>query len=247
MEFDVAPVWAKVHAMIQGAVMALPNLLAALVVFALFVLVSKWVKQLIHRLSRRRGQHYNFSLAVGRVASAAIILLGLLVSLSVVLPSFRAADLIQVLGLGSMAVGFAFRDVLQNFLAGILILLAQPFRVGEAIAMDGVEGVVEEIQTRATLIKTWDGFLVVIPNATIYTQQITVFGREGCMNFSSAPAFSARSVRDSTDCARDFGHDHQRHPLKTRCGSGVQGSAVPSVARRRGRGSESRASGCHNP
>jgi small conductance mechanosensitive channel len=80
-----------------------------------------------------------------------------------------------VLGIGSVAIGFAFRDILQNFLAGILILVAEPFRVGEEIAIEGYEGVVQEIQTRATLIKTWDGFLVVIPNSVIYTQKLTVF------------------------------------------------------------------------
>jgi small-conductance mechanosensitive channel len=111
---------------------------------------------------------------MGRVTQAALILINLLIALSIVLPTFNASDLIQVLGISGVAIGFAFRDILQNFLAGILILLAQPFRIGEEIKVGGFEGVVQEIQARATLLRTWDGYLVVIPNACIYTEKMTI-------------------------------------------------------------------------
>jgi small-conductance mechanosensitive channel len=174
MKFNIAPTWAKLQAMLDAFFALLPNLVLALLVFALFVLLARWIKALIRRFCSHHGHQHNVGLVIGRLGSALIILMGLLVSLSVVLPSFKAADLIQVLGLSSVAIGFAFRDVLQNFLAGVLLLLTQPFRVGEEISVDGHQGFVQEIQTRATLIKTSDGFLVVIPNATIYTQKITV-------------------------------------------------------------------------
>ncbi|HYE73646.1 MAG TPA: mechanosensitive ion channel family protein, partial [Blastocatellia bacterium] len=84
------------------------------------------------------------------------------------------SDLIQLLGIGSIAIGFAFRDIFQNFLAGILILLTEPFRIGDQIVVNEFEGTVEDIQTRATMIKTYDGRRIVIPNSTLFTEEVIV-------------------------------------------------------------------------
>lgn len=175
MNFDISPAWIKLQEMAQGFLLLLPNLVLALLLFMFFIVAARWIRKLVLRVLDRRGGYRNVGLVIGRLASALVILLGLLVSLSILLPSFRAVDLIQVLGLSSVAIGFAFRDVLQNFLAGILILLSQPFRIGDEIQVNNYTGVVQEIQTRATLIRTGDGFLVVIPNSIIYTQTVTVF------------------------------------------------------------------------
>lgn len=73
-----------------------------------------------------------------------------------------------------MAIGFAFQNILQNFLAGLLLLWTEPFRVGDEIKLDAFEGTVEEIQTRATIIKTYDERRVVIPNADLFTHSVIV-------------------------------------------------------------------------
>ncbi|MCB0060669.1 MAG: mechanosensitive ion channel family protein, partial [Caldilineaceae bacterium] len=100
--------------------------------------------------------------------------LGLLVALAIVAPSVKPVDILSTLGIGGVAIGFAFRDILQNFLAGLLILLRQPFRIGDQIVVGDYEGTVEEIETRATMIKTYDGRRVVIPNGDIYTSSVVV-------------------------------------------------------------------------
>jgi small conductance mechanosensitive channel len=175
VQFDVSPAWAKIHAIVNGFLFMLPNLVMALVLFTISCLIARYAKSLIVGFYRRRGRHENLGLVVGRVVQAGVILINLMIALSIVMPSFSGRDLIQLLGISSVAIGFAFRDILQNFLAGILILLAEPFRVGEEIAVDGLTGYVQEIQARATLLKTSDGFLVVIPNSNIYTQKVTIF------------------------------------------------------------------------
>ena len=109
-----------------------------------------------------------------RLTGAATILLGFLVAFSVVAPSFQAGDLIKILGISGVAIGFAFQNILQNFLAGLLLLWAEPFRLGDEIKVDNYEGTVEEIQTRATIIKTFDGRRIVIPNADLFTHSVTV-------------------------------------------------------------------------
>jgi small conductance mechanosensitive channel len=82
--------------------------------------------------------------------------------------------LIQLLGISSVAIGFAFRDILQNFLAGILILLTEPFQIDDQIVFKEFEGTVENIQTRATTIRTYDGRRIVIPNSELFTNSLTV-------------------------------------------------------------------------
>jgi small-conductance mechanosensitive channel len=113
-------------------------------------------------------------LVLGRLSQGVVILVGLFVALSIVIPSFKVGDLVQLLGISGVAIGFAFRDILQNFLAGILILLTEPFQIDDQIVFKSFEGTVEEIQTRATTIRTYDGRRVVIPNSELFTNSVTV-------------------------------------------------------------------------
>ncbi len=73
-----------------------------------------------------------------------------------------------------MAIGFAFRDILQNFLAGILILLTEPFQIDDQIVFKEFEGTVENIQTRATTIRTYDDRRIVIPNSELFSNSLMV-------------------------------------------------------------------------
>jgi small conductance mechanosensitive channel len=68
-------------------------------------------------------------LLLGRLAQATVIVLGFLIAFSIIAPSFHAGDLIKMLGIGSVAIGFAFQNILQNFLAGILILIQARFQL----------------------------------------------------------------------------------------------------------------------
>ena len=109
-----------------------------------------------------------------RVGGTFILFFGFLIALVIAIPGFTPSQLIGALGIGSVAIGFAFKDIFQNLLSGILILLGEPFKIGDAIIVNGMEGVVEDIQIRATFLRSYDGRRVVIPNATVYTSPVTV-------------------------------------------------------------------------
>ncbi len=158
--------------MADGFLARLPSLVVAIIVFLIFYFISVLLTRIIRRATQAHRR--NLGVVFARLAGAAIVLLGVLVAFSVVAPSFQAGDLIKVLGIGSVAIGFAFQNILQNFLAGLLLLWAEPFRVGDQIRLDTFEGTVEDIQTRATTIKTYDGKRVVIPNAELFTHSVTV-------------------------------------------------------------------------
>ncbi|MEZ4681242.1 MAG: mechanosensitive ion channel family protein [Caldilineaceae bacterium] len=162
-----------INAMINGFLALLPNLVIALVILIIFYFLGKALRGLIGRATTNRSSA-NLGLVLGRLTQWLTLLLGLLVALAIVAPSVQPVDILSTLGIGGVAIGFAFRDILQNFLAGLLILLRQPFRIGDQIVVGDYEGTVEEIETRATMIKTYDGRRVVIPNGDIYTSSVVV-------------------------------------------------------------------------
>ncbi len=174
MKAEISIVWKKMQSMIDGFMIMLPNIVLALIVFAIFFFFAREIKRVVRRITRHHHQARNLGLVLGRLAQSAIILVGLFISLSIVIPTLKAGDLVQLLGISGVAIGFAFRDILQNFLAGILILLTEPFRIDDQIVFKNFEGTVENIETRATTIQTYDGRRIVIPNAELFTNTVTV-------------------------------------------------------------------------
>jgi small-conductance mechanosensitive channel len=156
----------------------LPRLFVLVVVLGIFLLAATLARSVTRRYARRRQDdekaRHHLALALSRVVQGAIVLIGLFVAFAAAFPTFTPGDLVSILGLGGVAIGFAFKDILQNYLAGILILLARPFVVGDQIRYREFEGEVEQIQARATYITTYDGRRVVVPNSELYTNAVIV-------------------------------------------------------------------------
>ncbi|WP_420473708.1 mechanosensitive ion channel family protein [Noviherbaspirillum sp. ST9] len=174
MNFDWTEATRSVQVMANGFIERLPYFAIALVVFVAFVLLGQAVRHGIRLVAERGRKHHNIGLVLGRLGYGIIIFIGLLIALVIAIPGFTPGQLVNLLGLSSVAIGFAFRDILQNFLAGILILLTQPFRIGDQIILKSFEGTVENIETRATFIRTYDGRRIVIPNSELFTNPVTV-------------------------------------------------------------------------
>jgi small conductance mechanosensitive channel len=136
--------------------------------------VASGLRRLVERATRKRSNFPGAATAFGRLAYVGLLLLGLLVAVTVAFPSMTPARLFSLLGVGGVAMGFAFRDILQNLLAGVLLLIRQPFRVGDEISSGAFRGTVETIETRATFIRTYDGRRVIVPNSQMYTEPVTV-------------------------------------------------------------------------
>ncbi|HYD53294.1 MAG TPA: mechanosensitive ion channel family protein [Gemmatimonadaceae bacterium] len=171
---DLSVAWSTLQRLLTTAIAMLPRLAIAILLFAVALLVGRVVRALVRRGAARRREHGNLQLALGRLAMAGIVTLGALLAATIAFPNFTPADLIGVLGIGSVAIGFAFKDILQNFLAGILILVTKPFRIGDQIVFKSYEGDVEEIQLRATYLRTYDGRRVVLPNGELFTNSVVV-------------------------------------------------------------------------
>ncbi len=174
MNLDFTPALTQLETLLNDTIMLVPNIVVALIIFLFFYLFARTTRILAQKLSDRAGRQRSLGIVLGRLSQATVIILGLLVAMVIIFPTFSPGQLVQILGISSVAIGFAFRDILQNFLAGILLLLTEPFRIGDEVMVNDFEGTVEDIQTRATTIMTYDGRRVVIPNADLFTNTVTV-------------------------------------------------------------------------
>jgi small-conductance mechanosensitive channel len=174
VKVDLSNAWKSWDRMLDAAVALLPNLILALIIFFIFLVIASFTRSFVRKVSQRRNRHRNLGLLLGQLAYASVVIIGILTAISAIAPSFHAADLIKMLGIGSVAIGFAFQNILQNFLAGILILMQEPFQIGDWINVTGLEGTVEDIQTRATVVATSKGQRIVIPNAVLFTNPVVV-------------------------------------------------------------------------
>ena len=167
--------YTTINSIIQSFWERVPYFIIAIIVIIIFWLLSKLFKFFVQKaLDNRSYTRQNLVLVLNRLGSTFIIFFGILIGLVISIPGFTPGQLISALGIGSVAIGFAFKDIFQNLLSGILILLSEPFKIGDDIIISGFEGTVEDIQIRATFIRSFDGRRIVIPNATVYTSAVTV-------------------------------------------------------------------------
>ncbi len=170
---DGGEVAAGFENLVDGLLRALPRLGIAVVALAI-----AWgakvvlVKVLEPRLAAYRTPSFGkvFSRIIGWTAFGVIAVLGL----TVLFPSIQPVDLLAGLGIFSIAIGFAFQDILSNLLAGLLLLIRQPFTGGDQIQVGDHVGTVQEINVRETVLKRFDGQEVIIPNADVYQSAIRV-------------------------------------------------------------------------
>ncbi|HEY3459747.1 MAG TPA: mechanosensitive ion channel family protein [Casimicrobiaceae bacterium] len=174
MEFNFGQATAGVHQLVTSFTERLPYMAIALIVFVAFYVGGILLKKATLTIVARTRRHRSVGIVLGRLGQGLLVLLGLLIGLVVAVPGFTPGQLVSVLGLSSVAIGFAFRDILQNFLAGILLLLSEPFRIGDQIKSGDFEGTVSNIETRATFITTYDGRRIVVPNSTLFVNPVTV-------------------------------------------------------------------------
>ena len=173
LDLDPGVIIERLDSWVDGAVRLLPNIVVAIVVFVIFIGLAVLAKRLVIGQGARRSRH-NLGEVLGGFVKWVVMILGFLLAATIVVPTLNPGDLIAGLGVSSIAIGFAFKDILQNWLAGLLILLRQPFHINDQIEIDGYEGTVERIETRATIIRTYDGQNVVMPNSNVYTNAVLV-------------------------------------------------------------------------
>jgi small conductance mechanosensitive channel len=155
----------------ESAIAVVPRAIAAFLVIAAFGLLATGIRWLLRVLFRRVVSDLTLENLVKQLAYYAVWGLGILVAVDAL--GFRPQTVVTGLGLTSLALGFALKDIISNFVSGLLILALRPFQIGDQIVVQGVEGSVERIRLRATEIRTYGGRLVLVPNAELFTSRLT--------------------------------------------------------------------------
>ena len=152
----------------------LPGIAIALVLVLLTGYAAKVTQKMVGKMTKRLVPSRSLQLLAVQVTRIGTWAVGLIIAAVIAFPDLRLGDIIGLLGLGSVAIGFAFQDIFKNFLAGILLLLEEPFRLGDQVIMCDYEGTVESIKIRSTQLRTYTGELVEIPNAIVFTSPVRV-------------------------------------------------------------------------
>jgi small-conductance mechanosensitive channel len=149
----------------------LPNYLFAIVAFIATLFLSRVAKQWTKHSVKERVEDPETQELVARIVRWTVLILGTLTAANQI-PGINITSLLTGLGVLGFTIGFALQDIARNFIAGLLLLMRQPFSVGDAVEIAGHTGTVMDITTRDTVIKTMDGVMEIIPNLDVYTNPI---------------------------------------------------------------------------
>lgn len=152
----------------------IPYLVGGLVVLFLTWIIAKIARDLGHRIFKSSKLRRSFQELVLRMLSIAIWILGILFAAMIIFPGLTPAKALGGLGLVSVAVGLAFRDIFENFFAGILLLWRYPFETGDFIECEDIVGRIEKIEVRMTKIRLTSDELVVVPNSFLFKNPVSV-------------------------------------------------------------------------
>lgn len=155
----------------ESSLLIVPRALAALLVIALFWLLASGARRLMRFVFHKVVDDLTVENLIQQSTYFFIWALGLVVSVDAL--GFRPQDVATGLGLTGLALGFALKDIISNFVSGLLILSLRPFEIGDQIVVGETEGSVERIELRATHIRTYGGRLVLVPNAEVFTSRVT--------------------------------------------------------------------------
>lgn len=154
----------------SSVVGVVPRLLAAGLVMGATLLVASGANRVLVVVFKRRIADKTLENLIRQLSYYSLILLGVLVAADAL--GFSPGALVTGLGLTGLVLGFALKDILSNFVSGLLILALRPFEIGDQIVVGPTEGSVERIELRATQIRTYDGRVALVPNAEVFTSRI---------------------------------------------------------------------------
>ncbi|MGD2179963.1 mechanosensitive ion channel family protein [Lusitaniella coriacea] len=159
-----------VRDLVRDTIGNLPSLLGAIVVVGITWGVAKGVRYAAFTWAQQTEGDPNTEVLIARLVYGGIWVVGSIVALGILGLNFGA--LLGALGLTSVAIGFSLKDVLSNYISGVILLAAHPFRINDQVVIGDYEGTIAQIQLRATTIRTYDGRLVYIPNQEVFEASI---------------------------------------------------------------------------
>ncbi len=163
----------------EALVANLPNFAAAVLVVVGFWLLARLARSLAGRLLGRVSDHANLNRLLATLGYGAVLATGLFVALGILNLDKTVTSLLAGVGIIGLALGFAFQDTAENFIAGILLSVRRPFADHDIIETNGHMGTVERITLRTTVLRTFAGQIVHVPNSEVFQNPLVNFSRAG--------------------------------------------------------------------
>ncbi len=174
----IATLQNKLQDMARDFVAALPNIAIAAVILFITWIVARFAARIADRIVGNSHMRESLKQLVETLTKLVIWLVGLLLAAAVVFPGFTPAGMIAGLGIGAVAIGFAFQDIFENFLAGVLIMLREKMRIGDVIECEGILGRVEKISLRESHVRQLSNELTIVPNSMLFKNPVKILTDE---------------------------------------------------------------------
>ena len=168
--------WQKLARTAKELMTSFPVFLLAIIAFTLSWIFGRWLSRR-RSLYRKIAPNYFIANLLGQITQLLFILLGLVLALSLLDLTALLGSILGAAGIVGLAVGFAVRDTVENYIASILLSLRNPFEVNDLVNIDGNEGNVVRLTTRATILLSPDGNHIRIPNAIVFKAVIINYTR----------------------------------------------------------------------
>ncbi|MBC8496387.1 MAG: mechanosensitive ion channel [Chloroflexi bacterium] len=161
--------------MLAGFLASLPHLVVSLLIFIVTLYLAGLLARVVRKAMELRNSDHEITILISQITRWTILILGVVIALEQI--GFDLTAFLAGVGILGFTVGFALQDVSKNFVSGLLLLLEQPFDIGDDIEIGGYIGTVANVDIRATELYTYDGQNVLIPNGDVFTQPIKNYSR----------------------------------------------------------------------
>ncbi len=160
--------------LLRISIIALPGIITAIIIVFLTRYLVQFCDRLTEKTAKRTLRSASLQILLRKAVTVGVWSVGIVLACVSAFPDFELGDIVATLGIGSVAIGFAFQDIFKNFLAGIILLAEEPFSIGDEIVVGEYQGIVEHISIRTTQIRTYQGEKVLIPNSSVFTNSVKV-------------------------------------------------------------------------
>lgn len=170
----VATLQKQIDEMIKAFIELLPQLAIALVVLAITWGLAKLAVRVVSGVTAKTSMREDLRQLLQTLVRLTVWIFGFMIAMTIAIPSLTPASLFAGLGVGALAIGFAFQDIFENFLAGVLIMLREKMHLGDAVECEGISGSVEKITLRETHIRQFSGELTIVPNSQLFKNPVKI-------------------------------------------------------------------------
>ena len=162
----------KLETWVKDFIVLLPNLVVAIVVVLIFYLIAKLIRNVAHRVLEKVSRNQAVNNLILTIVYTGVVVIGFFIALEIMKWDGAVTSLLAGVGIVGLALGFAFQDIAANFIAGVIIAVSEPFRVGDILESGDNFGTVKDINLRTTIVTTFQGVDVIVPNKKLLDEVV---------------------------------------------------------------------------